>query len=61
MSLSTARQLAHNMRATAEQQGDMQRAEMAKVLQELAEGLERELQDIKQSLRQLQYQTQNLR
>lgn len=61
MSLGTARQLAHNMRAAAEQQGDTQRAEMAKVLQELAEGLEREMQDIKQSLRQLQYQTQNLR
>ena len=61
MSLNRAAQLAHNMRANAEQAGDAQKAELAMFLKELAEGLDRDMTDIKQSLRQLQDQTRNLR
>ena len=61
MSLDNARRLAHNMRATADQQGDAHRAELAQFFHELTDGLERELRDIKQSLQQLQDQTRNLR
>lgn len=49
------------MRANAEQAGDTQKAELAMFLKELAEGLDRDMTDIKQSLRQLQDQTRNLR
>lgn len=61
MSLNRAAQLAHNMRANAEQAGDPERMELAMFLRELADGLERDLRDIKQSLREIQDRTQNLR
>lgn len=61
MSLNRAIQLAYNMRADAEQAGNKDKAELAMFLKELADGLEAELRDIKQTLRQLQDQTRNLR
>ena len=61
MSLNRATQLAHNMRVDAEQAGNKDKAELAMFLKELADGLEAELRDIKQALRQLQDQTRNLR
>jgi len=60
MSLDNARRLAHNMRATAEQQGDTQRAELAQYLQELASGLDSELRDIRSALQDIRHKVQNL-
>ena len=61
MSLSNAKHLAHNMRARANERGDKEAADLAYLLHEIAEGLEREQNDIKNTLRQIQDQVQNLR
>lgn len=61
MSFNTAKHLAHNIRARATEQGDTDTAEMAQVLQEIVEGLDREMRDIKHALQNLEYQVRNLR
>ena len=52
MSLDRARQLAHNMRARATERGDEEGAEMAQLLHEVADGMEREIRDINKRLRE---------
>lgn len=54
MSLDRARHLAHNLRARAIESGDKEVADMAHVLHEIADGLEREMRDIKNVLRDVQ-------
>ncbi|MDH4417683.1 MAG: hypothetical protein QE485_10695 [Acidovorax sp.] len=61
MSLERARQLAHNMRARATENGDKEAAELAQLLHEVANGLEREIRDIKHVLQDIQHQVRNLR
>ena len=60
MSLSNARQKAHNLRTRAEERGDSEAAEIAALLHDLAEGLEREMHDIKNVLREIQDRVRNL-
>lgn len=60
MSLDRARHLAHNLSARATEKGDTELAEMAKILNELADGLEREMRDINRALQEIQYQVRNL-
>ncbi len=60
MSLSNARHKAHNLRARAVERGDTEAAELAALLHELAEGLEREMHDIKRVLRDIQDHVRNL-
>ncbi len=60
MSLDRARHLAHNLRARAIESGDKEVADMAHVLHEIADGLEREMRDIKNVLRDVQNRVQNL-
>lgn len=60
MSLDRARQLAHNMRARAIERGDEEGAEMAQLLHEVADGMEREIRDIKNVLRDIQDKVRNL-
>lgn len=60
MSLDRARQLAHNMRARATERGDEEGAEMAQLLHEVADGMEREIRDIKHVLRDIQDKVRNL-
>lgn len=61
MSFHNAKHLAHNIRARATEQGDTATAEMAQVLQEIVEGLDREMHDIKHVLQDIQHQVRNLR
>lgn len=61
MSLDRARHLAHNLRAHATERGDTELADMAQVLHEIADGLEREMHDIKYVLQDIQHQVRNLR
>jgi len=60
MSLSSARHKAHNLRARAVERGDTEAAEIAALLHDLAEGLEREMHDIKNVLREIQDRVRNL-
>lgn len=60
MSLSTAKHLAHNMRARATERGDQEAAELAQVLHEIAEGLENEHRDIKRTLDEIRDKVRNL-
>ncbi len=59
MSLSNARHKAHNLRARAVERGDTEAAELAALLHELAEGLEREMRDIKNVLQDIQHQVRS--
>lgn len=61
MSLERAKHLAHNMRAKATERGDSELAEMAQLLHEIADGLDREMRDIKHVLQDVQHQVRNLR
>lgn len=61
MSFSNATQLVHNIRARAHERGDHEIAELAKVLEEIVEGLDSEMRDIKHALQNLESQVRNLR
>lgn len=61
MSLDRAKNLAHNMRAKATELGDTELAEMAQLFHEVADGLDREMRDIKHLLQDIQHQVRNLR
>ncbi|MEJ5028801.1 hypothetical protein [Comamonas sp. MYb69] len=61
MSFINAKHLAHNIRARAHERGDQETAEMIKVLEEIVEGLDSEMRDIKRTLQNLEYQIRNLR
>ena len=60
MSLSNARHKAHNLRARAVERGDTEAAELAALLHDLAEGMEREMRDINHVLREIQDRVRNL-
>lgn len=60
MSLSNARHKAHNLRAKAVERGDTEAAELAALLHDLAEGMEREMRDINHVLREIQDRVRNL-
>ena len=61
MSLHNAKHLAHNMRTRATERGDTEAADLAHVLYEIADSLERETHDIKHVLQDIQNQVRNLR
>lgn len=61
MSFSRAKHLAHSIQVRAHENDDKETAELAKVLEEIVEGLDSEMRDIKYALQNLEYQVRNLR